>query len=727
MKKYLLLASLLFLIGSVYAQWPVNKNYSYDFGIKSGIYNTLGGNSISDATNTGFLPAPASGAARISIHPNAVNGSFVLGGNYTLKITQPLERPIKFSNYGLESATDVVYAKCKMSFSANSASTSAGSYTWAFGNSNMVAASNSLFKNTGNTLFRSTSEIFSALRWTLSGTNTITFAYRYGSDASATTTYKVINGATFVQGNTYEIEVYCNNSGEDNFYTKSSLNYFLPNNRFDVWVDGVRLDENFSRSIEVSGNAGLSAGTSIALANGNPLNSYLFISDGSAAAQGQLTVSDLSLVYDTSVKPIDKGFKVFNGMRYKNSVFFDNMGLVPLTIIYDGIPAITCNENNCTDTLNKEVFRKRLDNYVSQFRSSQYIVFDFEKIVIGAAKSEMQAKKQVQLIKQFISWTREAYPNAKLGMYDYDYDDNKFSNIKAELFRDGGFDFFAPTMYQRWQSLDEWKKNLRAAIKNDKTINPAIPIYAFVSPFKKGDTEQGLLSDTEWLAELSDVRQLLDGVIIWTQNKTTDILNTQQIWIESLARSYFPTYENPALPVNLVKFTAKAENNHIVLSWKTASENGNSHFELERSEDGQNFTKIATVSGKATKGEMTNYSYIDASYRSTVIYYRLKQVDFDGGFMYIGGMLAVKNYLDTKNYQLFLSKENTLNTVITTYKAGASTFKILDIWGRTLMKSEIFLESGLNKNVFDITGLPKGTYIGVLNNGGEEFIRKFVK
>lgn len=232
--------------------------------------------------------------------------------------------------------------------------------------------------------------------------------------------------------------------------------------------------------------------------------------------------------------PINKGFKVFNGTRYKNAAYLDQMGLMPFTSVYD-VWTLTCDENGCYNVPDKETFRKVLASYVSQFRSSEYIAFDFEKMVIDSAHSEEQAKNEVALIKQFIVWTREAYPHAKLGMYDYDFTD-RFRDIKAQLYQQGGFDFFAPTLYQRWSNHATWRANLQAVVDNDRAINSTLPIYAYVSPYKGGRTTSGFLGDAEWLGELSNAGHVLNGVIIWTANTPTDTLDTNQRWLDDLRR-----------------------------------------------------------------------------------------------------------------------------------------------------------------------------------------------
>lgn len=294
--KFILPLFLLINVFTANAQWPDNKSYTYDFGTKTGTFDKLGGYTTSSKSKNSFLPEATSGTVRISIHPLSENGSFLLTGNNSLEFTQPKSRPLKFTNYGIGLATDVVYTSYKISFNKNEVATSAGAYTWAIGN-NKLDNSASIFTNTGNSLYRSSPEIFAALRWSLSEASTVTFSYRVGSDAAKTTTYKTIDKTTFAQGNTYQIEVYCNNSVTEQIYTRNKNSFKLAANTYHVWANDLKLGGDLPRSIEVDGEDGLTGATSIALANKTPLNSYAFIADGAAKANGKLTISDLSMSY----------------------------------------------------------------------------------------------------------------------------------------------------------------------------------------------------------------------------------------------------------------------------------------------------------------------------------------------------------------------------------------------------------------------------------------------
>ncbi|SHO65400.1 glycine-rich domain-containing protein, partial [Algoriphagus zhangzhouensis] len=73
------------------------------------------------------------------------------------------------------------------------------------------------------------------------------------------------------------------------------------------------------------------------------------------------------------------------------------------------------------------------------------------------------------------------------------------------------------------------------------------------------------------------------------------------------------------------------------LKWATSQEWENSHFEIERSINNvKNWEKIGEVEGAGYSSEAIEYEFIDKNLpvNGGMIYYRLKQVDFEGDFTY---------------------------------------------------------------------------------------------
>ncbi|MBD3408800.1 MAG: T9SS type A sorting domain-containing protein, partial [Ignavibacteriales bacterium] len=89
------------------------------------------------------------------------------------------------------------------------------------------------------------------------------------------------------------------------------------------------------------------------------------------------------------------------------------------------------------------------------------------------------------------------------------------------------------------------------------------------------------------------------------------------------------------LPVEMTTFEAETLDKGVALTWTTASEVNARGFSLERKYENGSFAEIAFLNAKgATGGE---YSYTDKSPEKAGVYtYRLKQVDRDGSFRYVG-------------------------------------------------------------------------------------------
>ncbi|QDK77677.1 T9SS type A sorting domain-containing protein [Spirosoma sp. KCTC 42546] len=87
-----------------------------------------------------------------------------------------------------------------------------------------------------------------------------------------------------------------------------------------------------------------------------------------------------------------------------------------------------------------------------------------------------------------------------------------------------------------------------------------------------------------------------------------------------------------ALPVALVSFTAKAqEDRTVALAWTTSLETNNKGFLIERSKDLKGFEKVGEVTELgANSNSLKNYHLIDQTPYAGTSYYRLTQMDLDG-------------------------------------------------------------------------------------------------
>lgn len=88
------------------------------------------------------------------------------------------------------------------------------------------------------------------------------------------------------------------------------------------------------------------------------------------------------------------------------------------------------------------------------------------------------------------------------------------------------------------------------------------------------------------------------------------------------------------LPVTFGQVDARENSRGVQISWTTVAEINNSHFLVERSMDGRNWSTIGRVNGHGNSSILRQYTYVDAEVRTGRLIYRLKQVDFDGRFSF---------------------------------------------------------------------------------------------
>jgi hypothetical protein len=186
------------------------------------------------------------------------------------------------------------------------------------------------------------------------------------------------------------------------------------------------------------------------------------------------------------------------------------------------------------------------------------------------------------------------------------------------------------------------------------------------------------------------------------------------------------------LPVELVSFKGDAKDGYVDLSWSTASERNNSHFEIERSSDASAFEKVGSVNSKAVNGNsnsLLNYSATDNLPVGKVIYYRLKQVDTDNTFDY-SGIISV-NYIKAKNLR-FIVYPNPNKGEFTADISGLEnnhevTISMKDEKGRVVYTSSFFMQDqGSKLNIVPETKLANGIYICTLTLEGIEYNVKVV-
>jgi hypothetical protein len=174
---------------------------------------------------------------------------------------------------------------------------------------------------------------------------------------------------------------------------------------------------------------------------------------------------------------------------------------------------------------------------------------------------------------------------------------------------------------------------------------------------------------------------------------------------------------NCLLATHLNSFSGNYNSGNTLLNWICESSTNLSHFEIEKSVDGNNFSSI----GSKLPGSNRAYSFTDINAsQSDKAYYRLKMVDNNGSFTY-STIVSIK----TKGALILqLSPNPASNQLTVNGLAGKGQVKVFDINGRLMMTKDV---SALQTVSFDVSLLNKGAYIVKYFNGSNTTVQKFSK
>ncbi len=186
---------------------------------------------------------------------------------------------------------------------------------------------------------------------------------------------------------------------------------------------------------------------------------------------------------------------------------------------------------------------------------------------------------------------------------------------------------------------------------------------------------------------------------------------------------YVSTTAESALPVTLTYFKAAKEGGIANLAWGTTEEVNNKGFEIQRSSNARDWMAVGFVAnqteGGNSKGALS-YDFKDASPLAGTNYYRLKQIDFDGKFMY-SSVAALQ--FDGAKGTLSVYPNPAVDGRLTLNLPQAGTYKlsIFDVSGIQVMNGS------QSSNTVDIRSLRSGVYVlRVVYENGQVHSKTFV-
>jgi lysophospholipase L1-like esterase len=189
-----------------------------------------------------------------------------------------------------------------------------------------------------------------------------------------------------------------------------------------------------------------------------------------------------------------------------------------------------------------------------------------------------------------------------------------------------------------------------------------------------------------------------------------------------LAKNILATVAGAPLPLTIKNWQASLENKLIKLSWSTAYEEPNTHFEIQRSKDGRAFQTLyqkISIPGEA------NYSWTDLSPFNGKNFYRLKITE--AGKSSYSRIIPIMN--DAKRLITSLySDASQLYVQLNCNRNQSATLAIINFSGAIVKQQNLKLNTSNTSVKIPISELAGGNYfLKVTTSDGSSAIERFVR
>lgn len=183
------------------------------------------------------------------------------------------------------------------------------------------------------------------------------------------------------------------------------------------------------------------------------------------------------------------------------------------------------------------------------------------------------------------------------------------------------------------------------------------------------------------------------------------------------------------LPIDLLSFSGFKSNTDNILKWATSREVNSLYIDVERSNDGNTFSKLERVAAKGNSSTNSDYSFADKNVTNGLYYYRLKFVSTDSNFKY-SKIVAIKRDGQTIITSAVYPNPfiDRINVDIQSASKGYANLHVYDINGKKRQSLRVAVDQGSNQiQITNLYNLNAGMYFLKINNNGTETKVKLFK
>jgi hypothetical protein len=191
-----------------------------------------------------------------------------------------------------------------------------------------------------------------------------------------------------------------------------------------------------------------------------------------------------------------------------------------------------------------------------------------------------------------------------------------------------------------------------------------------------------------------------------TGNKTLIVtISNSTCVVTSLSAAVLVT---GVLPVTFTNFTGIIKDNKAALTWSTSHEENNSYFVIERSVNGRTYDSAGRVQAGAN---LTNTYTFTENNTNAISYYRLKQVDISGTYIY-SPVITLKNTGNNQEMTVYPTQAtSTIQYVVSNNAQVTATVQVFTIAGQPVISQKEVLLKGISIKSLNVSKLATGAYL----------------
>jgi trimeric autotransporter adhesin len=244
-------------------------------------------------------------------------------------------------------------------------------------------------------------------------------------------------------------------------------------------------------------------------------------------------------------------------------------------------------------------------------------------------------------------------------------------------------------------------------------------------------TNSGILPGFEYKLEILTTQTALSGYLLTAANASYDEIDSEGIY----SGGYISHVINPGgstasgagfennytidfgfrqfsiLPVSKLDVNAAADNNAVTVNWKTTDELYVDFYQIERSTNGNIFSRAGAVNAKGNGSFNYSHTHDVSTVTANVVYYRIKVTGKNGSVSY---SQTVKITLGS-NVKITVMPNpfnSLLNIQLNAIKKNKAVILIFNKGGQKIYRNSFPIQKGTSSfNINEFGALPKGIYI----------------